>query len=599
MKKIYIIIFICIFATNAFSQKVEANWESINSRPYPQWFSEAKLGIFVHWGLYSIPAYCSKEGYSEWYYKGLMVKNPTRLEFHKRVFGENFKYQDFNKLFKAELFNPDQWADIFQKSGAKYVVLVTKHHDGYCLWNSKLAPEWNSVTGGPKRDIVGELTNSVRKTGLKMGFYYSLPEWTNPLHIWTVDPNDSIANYVDNYMIPQFKELVSTYKPSLIFADGDWDNSAEQWHAKELISWYYNLVGEEAIVNNRWGAGSKHGYKTPEYSDAILENNIPWAECRGLGRSFGLNRNEPLENYFSSENLIKHFVKLVAAGGGLTLNVGPDASGQIPLIQQERLFDLGNWLKINGEAIYGTHPYQKHFEMKKVEINKIDTVLSFNWVRNSPDPAISYDNFSAKWTSNFIPPITGEYIFVSEESINPENNSPDDSIDDAVNIELNKKNIIHWNKKNRLNPKSDPIFLEKGKKYPIEVLYSEKELSAAIKISWHLKDSSLSNVLSAENLINDNGEKALSANYSSYQAEICYTKKDKNLYVITFNFPDENIILNIPKASKNAEVFFMDNNKKLKWGYKNSQMKITTEDIKFSEIKSKGAWVFVIKNYFE
>jgi len=126
------------------------------------------------------------------------------------------------------LFDPNQWAELFQKAGAKYVVLVSKHHDGYALWPSKYNRNWNSVDTGPKRDIVGELTKAVRKTDLKMGLYYSLPEWNNPLHRWYTDPHDSIANYVETYMIPQFKELVSTYKPTLIFADGEWYSRINQ-----------------------------------------------------------------------------------------------------------------------------------------------------------------------------------------------------------------------------------------------------------------------------------------------------------------------------------------------------------------------------------
>ena len=211
---------------------------------------------------------------------------------------------------------------------------------------------------GPHRDICGELTEAVRKQGLQMGFYYSLPEWTSTIHTWYVDPNDSIAEYVDTHMIPQFKELVERYKPTILFTDGEWYNSAEQWHATELISWYYNTVGDEAIVNDRWGNGQQHGFRTPEYTGRAKLNDRPWAECRGIGRSFGLNRNEPFENYLTSDELIRHFVILVAAGGGLTINVGPAADGQIPLLQQERLLDLGRWLEINGEAIYGSNPYR-------------------------------------------------------------------------------------------------------------------------------------------------------------------------------------------------------------------------------------------------
>ena len=127
---------------------------------------------------------------------------------------------------------------------------------------------------------------------------------------------------LNEYMIPQFKELVSEYKPSLIFADGEWYNTAKQWHSAELINWYYNLVGKDAIVNNRWGHGIDVGFLTPEYSAGIKVTDRPWAEVRGIGRSFGLNRNEDLAAYGTSKDLITRFVQTVANGGGMILNVG-------------------------------------------------------------------------------------------------------------------------------------------------------------------------------------------------------------------------------------------------------------------------------------
>ena len=265
MKKILLFFLIsALYFSNVKAQNEEHDdlVEKITKRPYPEWFKDAKLGIFIHWGLYSVPAYGGKESYAEWYLRGLQTGDSLRTNFLKRVYGPDFTYKDLTNHFKAELFNPDEWTELFQKAGAKYVVLVTKHHDGYALWPSKYSRNWNSVDNGPKRDIVGELTSSVKKSGLKMGLYYSLPEWNNPLHRWYTDPHRNIGTYVDSYMIPQFKELVSTYKPSLLFADGEWFNSAKEWHSAELIDWFYNLVGDEAIVNNRWGGGLKIGFYT-------------------------------------------------------------------------------------------------------------------------------------------------------------------------------------------------------------------------------------------------------------------------------------------------------------------------------------------------
>ena len=314
------------------------DWDALGRRPYPQWFADAKLGIFVHWGLYSVPAYASKEGYSEWLYKGLMMRDPGRMRamsyFADTTLPVREMYAQLTRHWHAELWQPADWARLFRQAGARYVVLVTKHHDGYSLWDDPYQPLWNSTVSGPRRNIVAELTDAVRAEGLTMGFYYSLPEWSHPLHRWTLDPHDSIRRYVDSYMVPQFKHLVSTYRPDLIFADGDWDFTADQLRSAELIDWYYRTVGPSAIVNDRWGQGSRHGFKTPEYSAGIGDTTRPWAECRGIGRSFGLNRNEDLANYLTPTALIQHFCELVAHGGGLTLNVGPYADGTIPLIQQ-------------------------------------------------------------------------------------------------------------------------------------------------------------------------------------------------------------------------------------------------------------------------
>ncbi|MDL2243176.1 alpha-L-fucosidase, partial [Bacteroidales bacterium OttesenSCG-928-K03] len=587
-----------ILSINIFSQNIEPNWESIKSRPYPQWFSDAKLGIFIHWGLYSVPAYCGKEQYGEWYLKGMMEQTPFRMEFHNRVFGENFEYRDFDKLFKAELFDADEWADIFKRSGAKYVLLVSKHHDGYCLWDSEYAPNWNSVVGGPKRNIVDELTNSVRRNNMKMGYYYSLPEWNNPLHVWTKDPHDSIGNYVEKHMIPQFKELVSRYKPSVIFADGEWFNTAEQWHAAELISWYYNTVGEEAIVNDRWGEGADYGFRTPEYSAGITQTDRPWAECRGLGRSFGLNRNEPLENYISSEDLIKHFAKLVAAGGGLTLNVGPAADGKIPLLQQERLIDLGIWLETNGEAIYATKPFSKFYEMKDVSVSRIDENIDFNWVRNSPDPEISYDDFTAKWIGYIVPEFSEEYTF---EVI----------VDDAAKILIDNdviidfdKNITNTSESNaqegqQFNSSLGKKKLIAGKPHKITINYQENNLEASIKLFWSSPSVEKEIVPSSNFFLKpDKLGNGLNVIYESEKPTLCYTVKDNNLYAICLDFPDDELILSIDKPSKDMRVVFLDNDSELKWKFNRGKLIIDTSSIKFSDIKSIGAWTFKLENYF-
>lgn len=591
--------FTCLFLLSAFAiqaqtPQVEPTWESIKERGYPEWFNDAKLGIFIHWGLYSVPSWTKKEGYSEWSYKGWRDGGSTAVDFAKKVYGQDFKYEDFRGLFKAELFNPQEWADLFKDAGAKYVVLVSKHHDGYAMWPSKYAPNWNSVETGPKRDIVGELTEAVEKDGLKMGLYYSLPEWSNPLHYWEIDPNDSIAKYVDTHMIPQFKELVTAYRPSLIFTDGEWWNSAEQWHARELISWYYNLVGPEAIVNDRWGGGADYGFKTPEYSAGITMTDRPWAEVRGIGRSFGLNRNEPLENYLTEDDLIHHFATLVANGGGLTLNVGPAGDGQIPLLQQERLLQLGQWLKINGEAIYGTRAYKKHIEEKQIYITRIDSTIDFNWVRNSPDPRIRVDHFTGEWTGYISPDYTEEYTFTAKA-------------DDGVRVWIDGKLIIdQWVKQEQTQDgfvqgaqtsatHKSTIKLKKGQRYPIKVEYFEDVQNASIQVKWASK-SQAEEVIPYKALYTDNtgNQHGLNATFGSMKTYIAYTQKGNNIYAILLEWQDDQCVLNIDKPADNAIITLLGREGNLPWKYENGQLIIDMTPIKFTEIPGRSAWTLKI-----
>ena len=192
-----------------------------------------------------------------------------------------------------------------------------------------------------------------------MGLYFSLMEWYNPLYM-----RDDKSQYVENYMIPQIKELVTRYQPSLFWPDGEWLHRDTMWRSEELLAWLYNNVQnyEEFTVNDRWGSGLRgHSgdYYTTEYgrigggSDGMVDSK-PFEECRGIGKSFGLNRIENYDDYLTRERLIQMFIKLVSQGGNLLLNIGPHADGTIPVIMQDRLIALGEWLDVNGEAIYGT-----------------------------------------------------------------------------------------------------------------------------------------------------------------------------------------------------------------------------------------------------
>ena len=367
---------ICLlFISTSIVAQYSANWESLDKRQTPEWWTDAKFGIFIHWGLYSVPAYAPVneveglyEKYAEHYYNRLLEGNELFKKFHSKHYGDNFSYADFAPMFKAEYFNPAEWADLFKEAGAKYVVLTSKHHDGFCLWPSTQTPVWNSVVMGPHVDIIDTLSTAVRDAGLRFGLYYSLLEWANPLY-----SPQTMDKWVYDHMIPQMKELVNNYQPEVIFSDGEWDYDSKTLKSEEFLQWLYNdsPVKNTVVVNDRWGkeTRSNHGdYYTTEYD--LVHNNLgigdkadhPWEESRGIGTSYGYNQFETTEHYLSSKQLITTLIEKVSNGGNFLLNIGPDARGMIPVVMQERLLDMGKWLKVNGEAIYSSQPWRNEFK---------------------------------------------------------------------------------------------------------------------------------------------------------------------------------------------------------------------------------------------
>jgi len=376
------------------AQPYQPTWESVDKRPTPAWFQEAKFGIFIHWGVYSVPAYApvvpGKLAYAEWYWNALTQGKEGKTDpvqagtwaYHQKQYGADYDYKLFAPQFRAELFDPDHWADVFQHSGAKYVVLTSKHHEGFALWPSREASAtwgrpWNAVEAGPKRDLLGDLTTAVRAKGLKAGFYYSLYEWYNPL--WLSDK----PRYVREHMTPQFKDVVTRYEPSIIFADGEWDLPSSDWKSPELLAWLFNesKVKDEVVVNDRWGKETRHhhgGYWTTEYTPGLADVAHPWEESRGMGFSYGYNRAERLEHYHSGRELVTILVDIVSRGGNLLLDIGPGADGTIPVIMEQRLAEIGAWLKVNGEAIYGTTPFATPKQWSDGAVPKVDYGQEYN-----------------------------------------------------------------------------------------------------------------------------------------------------------------------------------------------------------------------------
>ena len=343
----------------------EPDWESLEKHETPEWFEDAKFGIFIHWGVYSVPAFCDTSTYSEWYqwwYDTNSHGGKVR-EFHHANYGEDFPYESFSPMFRAEMWDPDEWASIFQRSGAKYMVITSKHHDGFCLWPNEIASEvrgypWNSMETGPKRDLLGELFDACRKHDVRPGLYYSFMEWHNPLY------DDDKPRYVDEVMIPQIKELITTYEPEVFWPDGEWDHPDQLWRSTEILEWIHeNSPSNQIVVNDRWGTGLRGqtgDFSTTEYgslgnsSGKGMQKTRPFEECRGIGHSFAFNRAEGYDIYSSRTECIHMLIDLVSKGGNLLLDIGPTADGRIPLIMVDRLLAIGNWLDVNGESIYET-----------------------------------------------------------------------------------------------------------------------------------------------------------------------------------------------------------------------------------------------------
>jgi len=342
------------------------DWSSLDSRPLPEWYDDAKFGIFIHWGLFSVPAYVNEwywwwlDGNEEHRYWGI----PDVKAYQRETYGPDSKYEDFAEMFTAKHFKPEDWAGLFEEAGAKYVVLTSKHHEGFTLWPSKYSPNWNSKDRGPGRDLVGELAEATRAKNLKFGLYHSMFEWFNPLYQQDKQNQFSTRKFVENKTMPELRELVEKYQPSLIWSDGEWEASDDYWTSKDFLAWLYNdsPVKDEIVVNDRWGKDTrlKHGgYYSGEDRQQPGANLLghKWESCLTVDKkSWGYNRMTKVEDYMTSHALISELVAIVAFGGNLLLNVGPTADGLILPIFQERLKAIGAYLKINGEGVYQTRP---------------------------------------------------------------------------------------------------------------------------------------------------------------------------------------------------------------------------------------------------
>ena len=342
--------------------RYEPNWKSIDSRPLPDWYDKAKVGVFIHFGVFSVPSYVDEWFWNWW----LNYINPDIVKFMAKYYKPGFTYPEFAPQFTAELFNAKKWANLFANSGARYVVLTTKHHEGFTLWPSKYSFNWNAMDIGPKRDIVGELAQAVRESGLRFGTYHSLLEWFHPLYVQEKKNSFKTNLFVQLKIRPEMEELVNTYKPDIIWSDGSAEAPDTYWNSTDFLAWLYNdsPVKDTVVVNDRWGKDTDcHHGGFFNCADRFVPNSTlkhKWENAMTIDkRSWGYRREASLQDYLTIEELIGKLVQTVSRGGNILINVGPCKDGTIRAIFEERLLQLGEWLKLNGEAIYESKEWSK------------------------------------------------------------------------------------------------------------------------------------------------------------------------------------------------------------------------------------------------
>ena len=360
-----------------------ASWDSLMQYEIPQWYEDAKFGIFIHWGLYSVPAFKN-----EWYARHMYLEGTPEFEYHLKTYGAHaeFGYKDFIPQFTAEKFDPAQWAELFKKSGAKFVMPVAEHHDGFALYNCSFS-DWNTVKKGPGRDIIGELAPAVQERNMVFSVSYHRAE-----HYWFFDgglnfesdvrdcdlygpphpgPSDHVEwhnfqwkpgpskEFLDEWLA-RLQELVDTYQPQVVWFDWWINHEAFVPYLQKFAAYYYNRGVE-------WGKGVAINYKYDAYPKGTAVFDVErgqlsdirpkfWQTDTSVSKSsWGYTQNQ---NYKTTSSIIHDLVDIVSKNGALLLNIGPRPDGSIPEPEVDMLLEIGQWLNINGEAMYGTRPWR-------------------------------------------------------------------------------------------------------------------------------------------------------------------------------------------------------------------------------------------------
>lgn len=374
--------------------KYKADWHSLSCHETPEWYKKAKIGVFIHWGIYSVPAYGN-----EWYSRSMYDKNSREFEYHKKTYGEHnvFGYKDFIPLFKAEKFDADEWAELFKKAGIKYVMPVAEHHDGFAMYETEFN-RWNVTEMGPCVDVVGEVKKACEKKGLTFCASTHRAEhyfFMNMGRTIQSDVNDE--EYADFYgpalYLPEFDssklgqttenahttgaseewlcdwlvrtcELIDRYQPSVLYFDWWIHNHSFKPYLKKLAAYYYNRAEE-------WGKEVTINYKHEAFPDSVATFDVErgaltdispvyWQTDTAIGKQSWGYRSD--NEYKSSRQIICDLIDIVSKNGNLLINIGPKADGTITKEETQVLLDMGRWLETNGEAIYESRFWKKFGE---------------------------------------------------------------------------------------------------------------------------------------------------------------------------------------------------------------------------------------------
>jgi len=361
MKKLIIFNLLIIFLISATSCKKK----EVKEPERMDWWREARFGLFIHWGLYSIPAgeWKGRTDHAEW------IRESAQIPLEQ--------YNEFVSQFNPVKFNADEWVTMAKNAGMKYIVITSKHHDGFCLFDSK-ETDFDVMSTPFKRDILKELSDACAKQGITLCFYHSIMDWHHPDYLprrnWETNrpaEGANMDNYV-SYMKNQLKELLTNYgKIGVIWFDGEWEGTWIHERGKDLYN-YLRKLQPDLIINNRVDKGRSgmagltkdstyYGdFGTPEQEIPLTGlPGIDWESCMTINDHWGYNKND--QNWKSSEDLVRKLIDIASKGGNFLLNVGPTSEGVIPQASVDRLKDMGDWMKENGEAIYETQvsPFEK------------------------------------------------------------------------------------------------------------------------------------------------------------------------------------------------------------------------------------------------